>query len=98
MARTTTDPENWRFEFTITDVARLLGKSPVTLRGWEAQHLIEFPRGSDGDRRFDVAAVCAAAERALELGRISWRRARLVSAAMTLLEEIERANRCSGKT
>lgn len=80
---------NDRFTFTITDVARFLGKSPVTLRSWERRGLVDWPRTA-GDRKFDTAQVRDAVDTACRLGRITKRRARLIRAAMTLLEEIER--------
>jgi predicted site-specific integrase-resolvase len=82
---------NGQFYFTITDVARLLGKSPVTLRTWERKGLVSWPRDSaGGDRKFTTAQVRAAVDTAYRLGRITKRRGHLVNAAMTLLEEIER--------
>lgn len=80
---------NGRFHFTITDVARFLGKSPVTLRSWERQGLVRWPRDGGGDRKFTTTQVREAIDTTCKLGRITKRRARLVHAAMTLLEEIE---------
>lgn len=96
--KTTTDASNWLFEFTITDVARFLGKAPVTLRGWESRGLLDFPRGKDGDRRFTTDDVRQAAYDAKRLGRINRTRLHLVLAVMTMIEMIERENTCTGKT
>lgn len=79
------------FFFTITDLARFLGKSPVTLRTWEAKGHVHWPRAPGGDRSFTTTAVRDAIDVALRLGRITERRAHLVRAAMTLLEEIEKS-------
>lgn len=80
------------FVFTITDVARFLGKSAVTLRGWERQALIDFPRGEGGDRKFTINEVRATAHVAYALHRIDRQRLQLVEAAMTLLGVIEKEN------
>lgn len=80
-----------RFTFTITDVARFLGKSAVTLRGWERQGLITFPR--DGaDRKFTIDDVRATAKIAAELGRVHQARLELIEASLTLLRYIEMEN------
>lgn len=79
------------FTFTITDLARFLGKSAVTLRGWEKQGLITFPR-EGSDRKMTLAEVSELAGRAHELKRISAKRLRLVNATVTLLEIIEERN------
>ena len=81
---------NERFTFTITDVARFLGKSSVTLRTWERKGLVVWPRDGRGDRKFTTGQVRSAVDTACSLGRITKRRARLVNAALTLLEEIEK--------
>lgn len=102
MARTTTDPTNFRFSFTVTDLARFLGKSPVTLRHWERQGLVIFPRDNNGDRRLTSAQVRQMARIASKLGRISDDRLSLVEATVTLLEIVEKENdtqnRAGGRT
>ncbi len=91
--KTTTNPDGWRFTFTITDAARFLGKSPVTLRGWERKNLVRFPRESEGgDRRFTTDDIRALAYHANTLKRITQSRLELVLAAVTLLEYVEREN------
>ncbi len=90
--RTTTDPQNWPFTFTVTDLARFLGKSPVTLRHWERQGLLAFPRDSGGDRKLTLDQVRQTARIARDLGRISERRLNLVEAAVTILEVVENEN------
>lgn len=82
-----------KFYFTVTDLARFLGKSAVTLRGWEKKGLVDFPRDSGGDRKFDLLDVRRVANTAHELGRINLQRLRLVESAVTMLELIERENR-----
>ena len=81
-----------KFSFTITDVARFLGKSPVTLRGWERKGLIIFPRDSGGDRKFSLSEVRDVALSAREMKRISKDRLKLVEAAVTILELVEKEN------
>lgn len=82
-----------QFTFTVTDIARFLGKSPVTLRGWERQGLLAFPRDSGGDRKLNLDDVRTASQRAFELGRITESRLRLVEASVTIMEMIEEKNR-----
>jgi DNA-binding transcriptional MerR regulator len=79
------------FHFTITDVARLLGKSPVTLRGWEHKGLIKFPRLGT-DRQFTCNEVIKAAEDAHKLKRITRNRLNLVKGAMAMLLFVEELN------
>lgn len=93
----TTTRVNWRFTFTISDLGRLLGKSPVTLRGWEDRGLVDIPRDPSGDRKLACADIRAIADRAYELGRINRRRANLVYATMTLIEQIEAENNWRAK-
>lgn len=95
--RTTTNPEKWVFSFTVTDLARFLGKSPVTLRHWERQGLVIFPRDTNGDRRLTATDVRHMAFRAWKLGRISERRFNLVNASVTLLENIESENNAQNR-
>jgi hypothetical protein len=91
--KTTTDATHWRFFFTITDAARFLGKSPVTLRGWERQGLVTLPREIEGgDRKFTQIEICGLAYRAFELKRISRQRLHLVIAATELIHQVEQAN------
>lgn len=90
--RTTTDAKNWKFHFTVTDLARFLGKSPVTLRHWERQGLIVFPRDPSGDRKLTVEEIRHVAGLAKTLGRITEERAQLVQAAMTILTIVEKEN------
>ena len=82
---------NPEFHFTITDVARLLGKASVTLRGWEKQGLIKFPRLGT-DRHFTCEEVIKCAEDAYKLKRIPRKRLNLVRGAMAMLLFIEEAN------
>lgn len=83
-----------KFHFTVTDLARLLGKSPVTLRGWERQHLVTIPReGNHGDRKLNCDQVIAVAYRAHELKRIKPDRLDIVITAMTILKMVEKENK-----
>lgn len=96
--RTTTDPTNWKFHFTITDLARFLGKSPVTLRHWERQGLVVFPRDNNGDRRLTCYEIRQIARIAKTLGRITEDRLNLVEASITLLEQVERQNNAQNRS
>lgn len=80
------------FTFTVTDVARFLGKSAVTMRQWERQGLVSFPRDSGGDRKLSAAEVRAVARVARDLGRITEHRLQIVEATVTLLNIIEGEN------
>lgn len=82
------------FHFTVTDAARFIGKSPVTLRQWERKGLVVFPRfnGGEGDRRLSARDVRELAYCAFELKRISRARLHLVIASIELIENIERTN------
>ncbi len=80
------------FSFTITDLGRLLGKSPVTLRKWEAQGWVDYPRAESGVRTFTPDDVVAIASRAYGNGRIKHARAVLIIAAMNALGDIEKEN------
>lgn len=93
----TTTRVNWRFDFTVSDLGRLIGKSPVTIRGWDDRGLVDIPRDQSGDRKLGCNDVRAVTDKALELGRISRRRANLVHAAMTLMEQIEHENNWRAK-
>jgi DNA-binding transcriptional MerR regulator len=85
------------WHFTVTDAARFLGKSPVTLRKWEQQGIFTFSRVG-GDRRLSTREMRGLARIAQELGRITAERRRLIEASLTLLELIERENRSSRPT
>lgn len=78
-----------KFSFTISDAARFVGKSPVTLRGWERHGLIGFPRNGRGDRRFDVESLRTFLDSQVVVSRCDSDRIRLSHAALTLLELIE---------
>lgn len=82
------------FHFTVTDAARFLGKSPVTLRKWEQQGIFTFARVG-GDRRLSLREMRGLTRIAQELGRITAERRRLIEASLTTLELIERENRNS---
>lgn len=82
-----------KFVFTVTDAARFIGKSPVTLRGWERQGLVKLPRDAGGDRRFEVNDVRKVAQVAYRLRRIPKSRLRMVEATLTLLDLLEKENR-----
>lgn len=90
--RTTTDPEGWRFHFTISELGRLLGKSPVTLRKWDRTGFVSIPRDQSGDRRLEVHDVRVIADTARQGGRITQNRYDLVSATMTLVGLLEKEN------
>jgi DNA-binding transcriptional MerR regulator len=91
--KTTTSKDGWPFTFTVTDLARFLGKSPVTIRGWEARGIVSIPRNHGGDRQLTLSDLRAVARKARELGRITETRLKLVEASVTMLELIERENR-----
>lgn len=87
-----------KFSFTITDAARFLGKSPVTLRKWESQGFYTFERVGN-DRRLSVGAVRSLARHARDHGRICEDRLKLIEASLTLLEMVEEyENRNFGST
>jgi len=90
--KTTTDPANWRFYFTVTDLARFLGKSPVTIRGWERKGLVSIPRDSGGDRKMTADDVYEIAKIALGAKRIDEARFRLIAAAVSNITIIEASN------
>ena len=81
-----------KFSFTVTDLARFLGKSPVTLRSWERQGLLSFPRDPSGDRKFSTTDIREAANKARSLKRISNKRLQYIETCVTMLEIIEREN------
>lgn len=76
------------FSFTITDAARFLGKSPVTLRKWERDGLVNYSRVGT-DRRLDCNAMRSLAQRAYALGRLPEKRLRIIEGSLTLLELVE---------
>jgi predicted site-specific integrase-resolvase len=81
-----------KFTFTVTDLARFLGKSPVTLRSWEKKGLLTFPRDASGDRKFTTADIRDSAKKAKFLKRITNQRLQYIEACVTMLEMIEREN------
>lgn len=86
------------FSFTITDAARFLGKSPVTLRKWESQGFYHFSRVGN-DRRLSISEVRDLARHAREAKRICEDRLKLIEASLTLLEMVENyENRNFGST
>lgn len=80
------------FTFTVTDLARFLGKSAVTIRGWERKGLIDLPRDSGGDRKLAPEDVRSAATIAFQLGRISEWRLQIIESTVTMLSLIEKEN------
>ncbi|WP_028058393.1 MerR family transcriptional regulator [Candidatus Solirubrobacter pratensis] len=78
------------FVFTVTDLGLFLGKSAVTLRGWDRQGLVTIPRDPSGDRKMSAGQVREIAHAAYDLGRISCDRLKLVLASLTLLELLEK--------
>lgn len=93
MTKTTTDARHWKFYFTVSDAARFIGKSPVTLRQWERQGLVVLPRESEGgDRRFTTDNLRNLAKEARSLKRINLARLHLIIMATTALDVIERTN------
>lgn len=91
--KTTTNKDGWPFTFTVTDLARFLGKSPVTIRGWEAKGLVSLPRDGDGNRKLELKDISEVAQKARDLGRITDTRLKLIEASVTMLELIERENK-----
>ena len=82
-----------RFTFTVTDAARFIGKSPVTLRGWERQKMVKLPRDPGGDRKFYIEDIWNLALVAEKRGRISRDRLRMAQATLTMLRMLEKENR-----
>lgn len=93
----TTTRKDWRFTFTISDLGRFLCKSPVTLRGWESNRVIDIPREPSGDRKLTISDVRQITQTAVDHKRISTHRANLIYATMTLLEQIEYENNAKVK-
>jgi magnesium-transporting ATPase (P-type) len=73
-------------------LARFLGTSPATLRKWERQGLVSYPRVGT-DRRFDTKSLAELADTVRSLGRISENRRRLILSSLTILDIIENENR-----
>jgi hypothetical protein len=92
MTRTTTSEDGWPFYFTITDLGRFLGKSPVTLRGWEDKGFVTIPRDPSGDRKLRTTDIRRIADRACEANRITKSRRDIVGTIMTLIELVEKEN------
>lgn len=90
--RTTTDAKNWRFTFGITDLGIMLGKAPVTLRGWERSGMFRINRDSKGDRRLTTSDIREIATTARSHNRIDEDRLNMVLATTTMLEMLEREN------
>lgn len=80
------------FHFTITDLGRFLGKSAVTLRKWESQGFVTYPRDDGGDRKLGLSDVAAVAQAAREARRITCHRQALVLQAVDALAAIEKEN------
>jgi DNA-binding transcriptional MerR regulator len=80
------------FIFTVTDLARFLGKSAVTIRTWERQGKIELPRDTGDNRKLTVAEVRKVAKIAFHLKRINRCRLDMIEATCTMLTLIEREN------
>jgi hypothetical protein len=78
-----------KFSFTISDLGRFLGKSPVTLRGWERHGLISYPRNGRGDRRFSLEGLREVACHPTVVERVLPHRLRVFEATITLLEIVE---------
>lgn len=80
------------FIFTITDLARFLGKATVTVRGWDRQGIIELPRDSGDNRKLLIDEVREVAKTAHHLERISRHRLNMIEAVCTMLNLIEGEN------
>jgi hypothetical protein len=76
------------WSFTVTDVAKFLGKSPVTLRKWEHLGLVLFPRVGH-ERRASTDDLRELSQWAFDTGRISKKRLQLIDAAATMLDLLE---------
>lgn len=81
------------FIFTVTDLARFLGKSAVTIRTWERQGRIELPRDSGDNRKLTVDEVRRVAQIAYLMKRINSFRLEIIEATCTMLSLIERENK-----
>lgn len=81
------------FIFTVTDLARFLGKSAVTIRTWERQGKIQLPRDSGENRKLTVDDLREVAKIAFHLKRINRYRLNMIEASCTMLTLIERENK-----
>lgn len=88
----TTTRTDWKFVFGISDLGKLLGKSPVTLRDWESKGLIDYPRDKSGDRVLTCDGVRQVTQFALSTGRIKDYRAHFIESIMTQMEFLEYLN------
>lgn len=80
---------NRQLRFTVTDLSVILGKAPVTLRGWERKGHIVFPRNSKGDRSFHVEDIRQLLKNSWVQERIEPERVKLIEANLTLMELLE---------
>ncbi len=80
------------FYFSITDAARFLNKSPVTLRKWEQTGFWMFPRDEHGHRKLGVADMAAVTQKARVAHRITANRQTLILTALEALTDIEKEN------
>jgi DNA-binding transcriptional MerR regulator len=78
-----------RFTFTISDVAILFGKAPVTLRQWEQKGVIAFPRLSNGARRMNSNELRQITQIVHEKNYITEQRLQLINAILTIMELAE---------
>jgi hypothetical protein len=79
-----------KFTFTISDLGIILGKAPVTLRGWERDGLVYFPRNGRGDRAVSIQGLREIITRPEIRGRIADDRLRLIEACLTMFELLEK--------
>lgn len=79
-----------RLDLRITDIAPILGKAPVTLRGWEREGFIKFRRNSKGDRRINIDELLEITKRAHRAGRIDDTRRDIITAVVSLIKVMER--------
>lgn len=77
-----------KFSLSISEAAVFLGKSPVTLRSWEYQGLVRFPRVGN-DRKLSIEDLRSLARVAADKNRITEDRLRLIEATLTMMELIE---------
>lgn len=77
-----------KFRFTISDLGLMLGKSPVTIRGWERKGMLTLPR-IGANRALTIAQVREVAGTACEAGRITVDRRQIINEAMTSLAILE---------
>lgn len=76
------------FRFTISNLGIFLGKSPVTIRGWERKGFVALPRVGV-NRSLSTEEVRNVARTAWKADRISYERWQLISEALTSLQSIE---------